>query len=154
MITELSVEALPFICRVTSGYKDSCPVKSIILTSPPAIFKNGLTVSNTSSIPSSVKSGAPGITYSITAISGICSFKALSMPIVIVVVDDGQEPQAPSNSSLTIGPSIPTSFTLPPSFIKYGLTSSSTFSTFSVVRTNVPFAFLLYVNIEGSPMYS
>ena len=150
----LVYEALPFICRVTSGYKDSYPVKSINLTSPPATFKNGLTVSNTSSIPPLVKSFVNGITYSITAISGIRSLRALSMPWVIVIVDDEQEPQAPSNSSLTIGPSIPTSFTLPPSFIKYGLTSSSTFSTFSVVRTNVPFAFLLYVNIEGSPMYS
>ena len=138
MMTELIVEDLPVIWRVIRGCIDYWPVRSIIYTSPPAICRNGLTVSKTLSTPSSVRSGAPGITCSMTAISGIYSLRALSMPIVIVVVEEGQEPQAPSSSSLTIGPSIPTSFTLPPSFIKYGLTSSSTFSTFSIVRTNVP----------------
>lgn len=45
-----------------------------------------------------------------------------SMPIVIVVVDDGHDPQAPLSLSLMVGPSISTNSTLPPSAIRYGRT--------------------------------
>ena len=59
------------------------------------------------------------------------------MPIRIVTVELGQLPQAPYNLNLTTNPSISTSSTFPPSEIKYGRTSSNTFSTLSPVNSKV-----------------
>ena len=58
-----------------------------------------------------------------------------SIPILIVVVEDGHEPHAPSSRSRTTSPSISMTDTLPPSAMRYGRTSSSTVSTFSSVSS-------------------
>jgi hypothetical protein len=58
------------------------------------------------------------ITCSTSAISGIISRSRRSMPILSVIVELGQEPQAPCSRSFTIGPSNSTSSTLPPSEIR------------------------------------
>ena len=94
------------------------PVMSTKSQDPPTIFKNGLTPSRTESIPSSVNSFASGRTCTTSLISGIYSFKDLSIPMVMVIVDEGHDPQAPSSSNLTVGPSISTNLTLPPSLIR------------------------------------
>lgn len=44
------------------------------------------------------------------------------MPMVMVVREEGQEPQAPASRRYTTGPSISTNSTLPPSAIRYGRT--------------------------------
>lgn len=67
-------------------------------------------------------------------ISGILSRSRVSIPIFSVIVELGQEPQAPCNLSTTTRPSISCSATFPPSAIRPGLTSSKTFSTFSSVK--------------------
>ena len=59
------------------------------------------------------------------------------MPIFKVIVLLGQLPQAPCSLTFTIGPSSSTTSTLPPSAIRKGRSSSSTFSTFSSVRAMV-----------------
>ena len=50
----------------------------------------------------------------------------------------GHVPHSPTSSSLTIGPSISSTLTLPPSDIRYGLISSSTASTLSRVKSRGP----------------
>ena len=44
------------------------------------------------------------------------------MPIVMVVSEEGQLPQAPARRRNTTGPSISTNSTLPPSAMRYGRT--------------------------------
>ena len=56
-----------------------------------------------------------------------------SLIFFIVIVDDGQSPQAPSSCSRTTGPSMPDTRTLPPSLIRYGRSSSKIISTLSSV---------------------
>jgi hypothetical protein len=70
---------------------------------------------------------------STSRMSGILSRRRVSMPILSVMVELGQEPHAPCSLSTTTRPSISCSATLPPSAIRLGRTSSSTFSTFSSV---------------------
>ena len=60
--------------------------------------------------------------YIYTQRSGIVEHFLTSIPIFIVVVDDGHEPHAPSNLSRTTSPSISRTDTLPPSAMRYGRT--------------------------------
>ena len=76
---------------------------------------------------------ASGRTWTTSEISGMASLRRRSNPIFIVIVDDGQSPQAPSNCSRTTGPSMPDTRTLPPSLIRYGRSSSKIISTLSSV---------------------
>ena len=69
--------------------------------------------------------------------SGMVSRILRSMPIFRVIVLLGQLPQAPCRRTFTTGPSISTTSTLPPSAIRNGRSSSSTFSTFSLVSGSV-----------------
>mmetsp|Transcript_16012 Transcript_16012/g.44336 ORF Transcript_16012/g.44336 Transcript_16012/m.44336 type:complete len:356 (+) Transcript_16012:1596-2663(+) len=65
------------------------------------------------------------------------SRRTRSIPICIVTVDDGQEPQAPSKMRYTfpVVGSTRSTETLPPSAIRYGRTSSSVESTFSLFNS-------------------
>mmetsp|Transcript_18363 Transcript_18363/g.47024 ORF Transcript_18363/g.47024 Transcript_18363/m.47024 type:complete len:203 (-) Transcript_18363:35-643(-) len=113
-----------------------------IRTEPPKPVIAGM-ISWMASIATPTSSSVgPVPTSTTSARSGHCSFRTRSMPIFIVVVDDGQEPQAPCNWRLTIlaSASTPTTATLPPSLIRYGRTSSSTVSTLSTVRSMAAFA--------------
>lgn len=60
-----------------------------------------------------VSSGPLGMDCTTSLISGIRCTNRLSRPIFIVIVLEGQLPQAPSNSSRTTGPSISTTRTFP-----------------------------------------
>jgi len=53
----------------------------------------------------------------------------------MVWVEEGHVPQAPSSWSLTTGPSMSAIRTFPPSWIRKGLISSRTSSTFSHVSS-------------------
>eukprot|EP00982_Pelagococcus_subviridis_P004667 29282-Pelagococcus_subviridis.AAC.6 len=64
------------------------------------------------------------------------SSKRRSIPMRIVTVDDGHDPHAPFSLRRTTRPSISTSSTSPPSAMRYGRTSSRTFSTFSAVSSS------------------
>ena len=59
-------------------------------------------------------------------LTGIFSMSLRLIPMVIVDVEEGHEPHAPCRRSLTTRPSSSTNSTLPPSAIRYGRTSSST----------------------------
>lgn len=51
-------------------------------------------------------------------LTGMRSMRRRLMPMVMVVREEGQEPQAPASRRYTTGPSISTNSTLPPSAIR------------------------------------
>jgi len=55
--------------------------------------------------------------------TGIDSCNFRRMPMVMVEVEEGQEPQAPCSLRYTVGPSISTSSTFPPSAKSCGVTT-------------------------------
>jgi hypothetical protein len=55
-------------------------------------------------------------------LTGMRSIRRRLMPMVMVVSELGQLPQAPCNRSFTTSPSISTNSTLPPSAMRYGRT--------------------------------
>mmetsp|Transcript_18370 Transcript_18370/g.57833 ORF Transcript_18370/g.57833 Transcript_18370/m.57833 type:complete len:200 (-) Transcript_18370:215-814(-) len=117
-----------------TGWTVDAWLSSTMPTWPPATERKGRTPSRTSSTASYVRSGAEGTAWTTSEISGMTSFSRRSRPIFIVIVEEGQVPQAPSSSSRTTGPSIAATLTFPPSDIRYGRSSSRTFSTFSSVK--------------------
>src|SRR4030042_3045334 len=64
-------------------------------------------------------------------ISGICSFKMRSTPILRVMVDMGHVPHAPVSLTLTTPLTTSTNSTSPPSACKVGLIFANAASTFS-----------------------
>mmetsp|Transcript_3156 Transcript_3156/g.11445 ORF Transcript_3156/g.11445 Transcript_3156/m.11445 type:complete len:236 (-) Transcript_3156:609-1316(-) len=82
---------------------------------------------------------APGSTLTTSFSSAPkCFLRALSIPMDMVAVAEGQVPQAPSSSSFTTPASTLTTLTLPPSAIRYGRTSSSTEFTPSTSNATEP----------------
>mmetsp|Transcript_2301 Transcript_2301/g.6427 ORF Transcript_2301/g.6427 Transcript_2301/m.6427 type:complete len:216 (+) Transcript_2301:63-710(+) len=131
--TENKDADLPSSLSTTVGWMPPEPETLTKSMDPPATDRNGRTPSSTSSTASSVISGASGSTWTTSEISGMASLRRLSKPIFIVIVDDGQSPQAPSSCRRTTGPSMPDTRTLPPSLIRYGRSSSKIISTLSSV---------------------
>lgn len=66
--------------------------------------------------------------------SGMRSIRRRLMPMVIVAVELGHEPQAPLSFSFTTKPSISMNSTLPPSAIRYGRTCRPGVSTEDALR--------------------
>mmetsp|Transcript_10549 Transcript_10549/g.45766 ORF Transcript_10549/g.45766 Transcript_10549/m.45766 type:complete len:225 (-) Transcript_10549:57-731(-) len=130
--------SLTFTMGSSMSTSSSCP--------PPVPARYGLISSSVASTFSSVRSRPPASSWicSTSMISGIFSISLFSIPMRMVTVDDGQLPHAPLSFSLTTSPSISTSSTSPPSAMRYGRTSSSTFSTLSAVSSS-------FSEIELSP---
>mmetsp|Transcript_119047 Transcript_119047/g.333507 ORF Transcript_119047/g.333507 Transcript_119047/m.333507 type:complete len:287 (+) Transcript_119047:20-880(+) len=116
------------------------PSTLTISTDPPMAIMAGLirltsmaTISNESSfgLPS------PSSTWRTSPKFAKFSFRTRSIPICIVTVDDGHDPQAPSSFKYTfrVSSSTRSTETFPPSLIRYGRTSSRTLSTFSLLKT-------------------
>mmetsp|Transcript_30851 Transcript_30851/g.59567 ORF Transcript_30851/g.59567 Transcript_30851/m.59567 type:complete len:215 (+) Transcript_30851:429-1073(+) len=114
------------------------PSISLSANSPPPVpTRYGRISSRTFSTFSLVRSKpvSSSMTCSTSITSGIFSMTRRSMPIFMVVMEEGHEPHAPCKRRRTTSPSISTNSTLPPSAIRYGRTSSRTFSTFSSVNS-------------------
>mmetsp|Transcript_26259 Transcript_26259/g.88255 ORF Transcript_26259/g.88255 Transcript_26259/m.88255 type:complete len:224 (+) Transcript_26259:113-784(+) len=132
--TELSCALVPLSSSRTEGCADPTPERPMSEMSPPATERKGRTVSRTPFTASSSSAGASGKAWTTSEISGMASISRRSRPILIVIVEDGHVPHAPTSSRRTMGPSMESIWTLPPSAMRYGLISSKIISTFSSVR--------------------
>mmetsp|Transcript_8630 Transcript_8630/g.14844 ORF Transcript_8630/g.14844 Transcript_8630/m.14844 type:complete len:229 (-) Transcript_8630:16-702(-) len=133
--TVITLAAGPVILIFTMG-----PSKPSSVSPPPPVpTRYGRISSNTVSTLGAVSSRPliSSMTCSTSKISGIFSISRRLMPMVMVVRELGQEPQAPLSFNLTTRPSISTNSTLPPSDMRYGRTSSNTVSTFCSVKSMV-----------------
>mmetsp|Transcript_10479 Transcript_10479/g.32021 ORF Transcript_10479/g.32021 Transcript_10479/m.32021 type:complete len:285 (-) Transcript_10479:424-1278(-) len=115
------------------------PSATFTRTTPPKPVIAGRTCSRTKSQSSTDSSLPRASSASDTAVTLLKSAKfslnTFSTPICMVVVELGHEPQAPSKRTFTSPPSTASTLMLPPSATKYGRTSSSTASQFSLFRT-------------------
>jgi hypothetical protein len=66
--------------------------------------------------------------------TGMRSIILRLMPIVMVAVEEGQEPHEPTSLSLTVRPSISTNSALPPSAMRYGRTCVVCICVYMCVR--------------------
>mmetsp|Transcript_5371 Transcript_5371/g.19604 ORF Transcript_5371/g.19604 Transcript_5371/m.19604 type:complete len:247 (-) Transcript_5371:317-1057(-) len=117
----------------------STPRSSVsTLHSPPYDFIELRSFPRYSSIVSTDISSSSPLTLhtSSTASPNFC-LSNFSMPPFIVAEDDAHDPHAPFSRTTTIPFSMLINSTFPPSAIKYGRTSSSALSTFSMVSSSL-----------------